>query len=104
MSSLPGFDLESFLLWNFDLVVDGHDEANISLGLAEALGNIKPRPRMSPEKFAELVAIFEPHREQVEDKLSDFDKETQSWRDYAGYAFDWLPTLSAEQRSALFGR
>ncbi len=103
MSSLPGFSLESFLLWNFDLVVDGEDEANISLGLAEWLGNIKPRPRMSPEKFAELVAIFEPHREQVEYKLSAFDEETQSWRDYAGYAFDWLPTLSDEQRAALFG-
>lgn len=101
MSSLPGFSLESFLLWNFDLVVDGQDEANVSLGLAEAIGNIKPRPRMSPEKFAALVAIYEPHRERVEYLLSDFDEETQSWRTYAYYCFDWLPELSSEQRAAL---
>lgn len=96
MSSLPGFSLESYLLWNFDLVVEDQEEANVSLGLAEALGNIEPRPRMSQADFAKLAARYEPYREQVEYLLGDFDEETQSWRDYAFYCFDWLPNLLAE--------
>lgn len=38
MSSLPGFTLEAFLCWQYDLIVEGEEEANLSLGLAEFLG------------------------------------------------------------------
>lgn len=85
MSSLPGLDLESFLLWEFDLVLDSptQEDANVSASMAEALGKVARRPIVSPEDFQRVLAHFEPHRDTVEDGLSDFDEDTQSWRDYA---------------------
>lgn len=96
MSSIPGYTLDSFLLWNFDLVAEGHEEANLSLGLAEMLGTIPLRPRLDREQFAKIVASFELHRERIEGLLSDYDPDT-SWRDYAGYVFDWLPEYDIEK-------
>lgn len=87
MSSLPGLTLESFVLWNYDLVVDGQPEANVSLGMAEALKNIDRRKSIPPEAFAYLVSMFEPHREHVENCLEAFDEETQSWRDYSSVIY-----------------
>lgn len=66
MSSRPGYTLEDFVGWNFDL----------------ELGD----PRLPA-----VVAPFEPYRESVERALSDFDDETQSWRDYACGSFDFIP-------------
>lgn len=85
MSSLPGVTLESFLMWNYDLIVDGDGSANQSMAIAEACGVSSRRRRITAEQFAPLVAVFEPHREDVENWLLDFDEENQSWRDYAGY-------------------
>ena len=91
MSSKPGNTLEDFLLWDFDIVVPDMNDANVSLMMAEALGNIPQRPRLTKEQFAQVVAMFEPYRESVEIALDNFDEESQSWRAYAGAAFDWLP-------------
>lgn len=99
MSSRPGLDMESFLLWNYNLVVPDFDEANVSLGIAEFLGNIEPRKRMSKEEFSEIVEAHEPHRERIEYLLFDFDEETQSWRDYAYYAFGWLTEWRPEENA-----
>jgi hypothetical protein len=90
MSSLPGYTLEAFLIWNYDLVVEDEPEANFSLGMAETLGTIPPRPRLPTADFRRLVELFEPHRQQVEWRLDDFEPEEQSWRDYAGVAFDFI--------------
>lgn len=92
MSSRPGLDLEDYLAWLYDLVVVGQDDPNFSLGLAEALGNIEPRPRLTQEQFKGLTDLMEDVRESVEDKLLDFDEENQSWRDYACYAFEYTFT------------
>lgn len=43
MSSIPGRDLEAFLMWNYDLIVAGDGSANTSLAIAEAIGNIERR-------------------------------------------------------------
>jgi hypothetical protein len=92
MSSQPGLTLEKFLMWDFDLVVDGDATANPSLQIAEAVGTIiAPRPRITSEQFAPVVALFEPYRFDVERRLQDFDNDDGSWRDYAGYAFDFIP-------------
>lgn len=91
MSSLPGLDLEDFVAWNFDLVVEDQGEANPSLGIAEAIGTRKPRPRLTKDQLAAVLALFEPYRERVEAALSAFDEGNQSWRDYAGYSFDYIP-------------
>lgn len=92
MSSLPGLDLEDYLMWNYDLIVNGDGSANKSLQIAEALGTaVRRRKELTTEEFAPLIALFEPHRDEIEYRLSDFDDETQSWRDYAGYAFDFIP-------------
>ncbi len=92
MSSCPGTTLEEYLTWCYDIVVAGIGETNFSIGLAEALGNVKPRPRITKEQFEDIVHLFEEYRERVEDKLIDFSEEEHgSWRDYAGYNFDFIP-------------
>lgn len=85
MSSIPGYTLESFLAWQWSLIVEGHSENNVSLGMAEALGNIKPRPVVTQEQFSTIVIHYEPYREIIEERLSAFDEENQSWRAYAEY-------------------
>lgn len=93
MSSLPGLTLESYVLWNYDLIVESQPDANFSLALAEALGKATCRLVVTEELFKEILEPFEPHREHVENLLLDFDDDTQSWRDYAGACFDFLPDL-----------
>lgn len=92
MSSLPGCSLEAFLMWNYNLIVDGDGSANPSLQIAEAIGTAtQRRVPLTNEQFAPLVALYEPYRDQVERRLADFDEENQSWRNYAGSNFDFLP-------------
>lgn len=92
MSSLPGLDLEDFVAWAYDLIVEGHHDCNKSLAIAEAFGTASSvRPFISKERFDDLVAIFEPIREQVENLLINFDEETQSWRDYSQHFQDFIP-------------
>lgn len=105
MSSIPGYTTEMFLMWNYDLIVQGQEEkaseANFSLALAELLGHQTRRITVSQECFDQLMALFEPYAEQIEDRLSDFDEENQSWRDYAGYAFDFIPDSVLAQGQAI---
>ena len=97
MSSLPGRTLEAFLMWNYDVCVVDQDEANPSLGMAEMLGNIKPRPVLTQEQFAPLVAMFEGQRDRIEYLLNEFDEESQSWRNYANCVFDFIPEDQAQK-------
>jgi len=91
MSSLPGLDLEDYLSWAYD-VVTAEVDGNTSLRYAEAFGTAsRRRPVATPEQFKGLTSLFEHLRETIEYKLSDFDEDNQSWRDYAGYAFDFVP-------------
>src|ERR1700692_190176 len=88
MSEIPGYTLEKYLMWEFDLIVDDDDSANISLSYAERLGTaVSRRKRMSSELFAQVVAIFEEYRGMVEDRLADFDHQECGWRQYAGTVF-----------------
>lgn len=92
MSSFPGADLEDFLAWSYDLAVLGQEDANPSMRLAESLGtSIKVRPHITEEEFKELVSIFEPIRNTVEDLLLDFNEDSQSWRDYAQRFESYIP-------------
>lgn len=88
MSSLPGYTLEAYLMWAYNLTVEDQPDANFSLALATAIGNIQPRRHLTTAEFAVIVARFEQWREQVEQRLEDFDEENQSWRGYAGCTFD----------------
>lgn len=101
MSSCPGSYLEDYLMWNYDLIVNGDTGANPSLAIAEAMGTIKRRPALTSEQFAPLVALWEPWREYIERSLSYFNEEEQSWRDYAGYAFDDVPKTLFDEGLAL---
>lgn len=96
MSSCPGYTLEAFLMWQYDLIVDGDTGANKSLEIAEILGRDTRRRRLTKEQFASLVILFESQRERVENLLCDFDEENQSWRDYAGCAFDMPPEIELQ--------
>ena len=94
MSSYPGRELEDYLMWLYDLVNDEiSDDPNPSLRIAEALGTATTRrPHVSKEQFGQILEVFEPYREQIEYWLSNFDDDTMSWRDYAGYGgIDDLP-------------
>lgn len=102
MSSLPGLTLEAFLMWNFNLIVDGDGSANPSLQIAEAMGTAaRARRQISKDEFAPVVALFEPYRIDVENNLADFDDEIQSWRDYAGWCFEFIPDALYTQGGAL---
>ena len=85
MSSIPGYKLEAYVAWRYSIVVDDHNENIVSLGIAEMIGNINMRPRLTQAQFANIMAFFEPLREGIEDWLGDFDEETQSWRDYGSH-------------------
>lgn len=88
-------------MWDLGITVNEQPDANLSLQIAEALGNVERRRNLSTEQFSTIVALFEPHREMVEYWLSEFDEETQSWRNYAGYAFDFIPQELFEQVRAM---
>jgi len=91
MSTIPGFQLEDYVAWELNVVVDDRNDPNISLQMAEMLGNISPRRRLSAESFDKLIATyFEEYRQPVEYLLNEFDDSTQSWRDYAGAAFGFI--------------
>lgn len=83
MSSLPGLTLEYYLMWLFDLIVDGDGSANAFLQIAEAIGVSTRRTRISGLDFAPIVRIYEPMRECIENTLAKFDEDSMSWRDYA---------------------
>lgn len=100
MSSCPGYTLEAFLAWEYNIIVEDRPEANFSLGMAEAIGNIPSRPSLTKPQFAELVKMFEEYRHDVEARLDDFDEDEQSWRGYAGYAFEFIPEELNQQALA----
>lgn len=91
MSSFPGLNLEDYVMWQHDLIVDNQTHANPSLRIAEVLGVDTRRVRINAEQFAPILALYEAWREQIEYKLLDFDEDSQSWRDYAGCSFDFVP-------------
>jgi hypothetical protein len=91
MSSLPGLSLEDFVAWQHSVVVEGQSDPNFSVGMAEFLSNVPLRPRIEENYFNKVLKLYEPWRVQVEDRLRDFDEETQSWRSYASYCFTFLP-------------
>lgn len=90
MSSRPGWTLEEFVMWEHDLIVDGDDGANESLRISEWMGQPTRRVSITKEQFMPILSLYEPYRKQVESLLSDFNDDEQSWRDYAGYAFDFI--------------
>lgn len=102
MSSCPGFTLEAYVAWQHDVVVpENDDDPNPSLRFAEVLGTIPPRPRLTRVQFAAVIAPYEPYREQIEDKLLEYDEdENGSWRTYAGYSFDFVPEAVWQQAHA----
>lgn len=83
--------MEDYLAWAYGLNVQDAPESNTSLGMAEALGTAKHvRPVVTQEKFKELVALYEKHREKIEELLLDFDEDNQSWRGYAERFDDYI--------------
>jgi hypothetical protein len=87
MSSIPGYDLEAFVAWQHDLIVDEDRSANWSLMVVEAMGQQTRRVHVDGDRFKKILALYEPHREDIELKLGEFDDENQSWRAYACDAF-----------------
>ena len=87
MSSLPGVDLEDYVMWVNRVLVAGRGDSNPSLQLADALRGYSDRPTLDEEAFQRCLALYEPYRKQIEWLLGEFDEEHQSWRDYSYYAF-----------------
>ena len=89
MSSCPGYKLEDYIKWDYNLLVENTNDVNFSVGAASALGLIEDhRVVLTEEQFSQVIAIFEPCRKTVECYLCDFDEENQSWRDYCGMVDD----------------
>ena len=83
MSSLPGYTLESFVAWQWNLIVEEQSESNVSLGMAEFFGTVSRRKTLTQTEFKEIISLYLPYRQVIEERLADFDEETQSWRGYA---------------------
>lgn len=94
MSTIPGYTLECYVMWDLDLIVDDDRSANLSLSLAEAMGQPTRRTRITSAQFREILALYEPFRVAVERALDQYDEDDSgSWRDYAGFAMgDLIPT------------
>lgn len=103
MSSCPGYTLEEFLAWEYNVRVIDLPEANVSVGMAEAFCLVTiPRPILTTEQFTEIVGLYEPYREEIEDKLFDFDEEEHgSWRTYGAYVVEIAPEPLQDQATAL---
>ena len=98
MSTCPGETLERFLMWNYDLIVDGDRSANLSLHIAEAVGVDTRRRRITGEQFAKVVEVFEPYRDQIERRLGHYnEEECGSWRDYSWVVSDGIPERIFEE-------
>lgn len=76
MSSIPGYSLEAWLEEEFFLHITSITQDHRS--------RLKYVTR---QQFKQLVVLFEEHREYVEERLSDFDEENQSWRAYNSAVF-----------------
>ena len=83
MSSLPGYTLEDFVAWQWNLIVEEQSESNVSLGMAEFFGTVSRRKTLTQTEFKEIISLYLPYRQVIEERLADFDEETQSWRGYA---------------------
>lgn len=91
MSSLPGYKLEDYLMWNWNLTAQGQTDANLNQAVAESLGHFTIKRRhLDPVTFKHFVLIFEGYREKVEERLHDFSEDTMSWRSYGSNAFDFI--------------
>lgn len=110
MSSIPGYTLESFLIWNLNLIVEDTEEANFSLSCAELIGTVHQRPMLTQEQFKQILALFDPVivsdstetiREMVERRLDDFEEDEQSWRDYCNYVDTDVPEELYDKARAL---
>lgn len=90
MSSCPGYTLEAYLSWNYNLIVEGEEESNFSVGAAEHFGLVQHRrPILTQDEFKFIVDLFEPARQVVTDKLVDFDEDEHgSWRTYGAYVLN----------------
>jgi hypothetical protein len=55
MDSLPGFSLEHYVAWLYDLVPQSIPSANLSLASAEAVGINTRRSEIRAAAFAELA-------------------------------------------------
>lgn len=92
MSSIPGYTLELYVEWLHDLVIEKQTGPILSLRMAEMLTPHSARRKvLTEEQFAGVIAFYEPHRESIENWLSDFDEEKQGWRSYSGYREDLTP-------------
>jgi hypothetical protein len=78
MSHCPGYTLEAYLTYAFDLLVEEHSTAIRAFYAYQKI--------LSPEQFASLVKIFESCREGVESRLDDYmdggEEDHGSWRDW----------------------
>lgn len=102
MSSIPGYTLEDFLKWNYNLTVTDTSDANISVGMAEfLLGVPSGRSHLTQDEFSEIVNEYEHYREIIESRLDDFNEDTQSWRGYAEIVDIDVPDRVSESASKL---
>lgn len=83
MSYCPGYTLEEWLAYEYSLNVYSDGQLTSDSWRAKYAG----QRVVTHEQFYELLDMFRPHREYVEEKLLDFNEEEQSWRSYNSAVF-----------------
>ena len=97
MSSLPGLTLESYVQWAFDITVEGDDDPNTSMRMAEMLGTVQwRRPVLTPEEFQPILALVEGKRASIEYWLEQFDEEYHGWRQYSSGVTWWDASVDTQ--------
>jgi hypothetical protein len=98
MSYCPGRTLEDYLGWAFSLIVVDKDNMVQSDGWRATYAG---QHVITTEQFAEIVALYESHREHIEYLLDEFDEDETGWRQYASSAFNDISPDADNKASVL---
>lgn len=92
MSHCPGSKLEDWIT-DWHRLVDADNQHGSGIRWL-----YKGTLVLTAAQFAELVRIYEPHRAEIEHQLEEYsEEENGSWRDYCGYAFDFIPEAVGDE-------
>lgn len=89
--------LEVFLMWHYDLIVDGDGSGSPTLTHAEMNGKNTRRRHLCEREFQELVCIFADCRMMIEKIILDSDDPIWGWRTYTGAILGPIDRIRLQQ-------
>jgi len=88
MNQFPGYTLEAFLQWHYDLSPNA--DGNLTLQLIPPNLSIVD-PYLTPEQFMHIVSTHESLRTTIETNLDQYDLRRISWSQYCLYMEELVP-------------